>query len=168
MTKRISAGLGVLIALAGCGPQPGNRADIDQNMALPPVRNVTVAESPGSAEQTYIRDHMRLYDLRATYRESMLDGRVPGVTFKIKNEGNRTLHRVTVLVVFKDAQGNSIAEEEFNPVIYSPDGISQDRPLRPGYIWQNEIGRFYMARHVPSEWQSGAAEGRITEIEFGD
>ena len=124
------------------------------------------ATKPSAEEATYIRDNLKLYDLTARYYDTY-DGRKPGVNFKIKNNGNRTLDRVEVRVVFKDAQGNPIAEENYTPVLVSEYNISGDNtPLRPNYIWQNESGKFYVADSVPSEWATGQATATITGIEF--
>lgn len=126
------------------------------------------AESQSMEERAYIRDNLQLYDLDARYFDSMLDGRVPGVDFKIKNSGNRTLNEIKVLIRFLDSKGNAIAEEEYFPVLVSEYNFSGDNsPLRPNYIWQQEQGRFYTAKSVPSEWQSGKVTGKIVDIEFG-
>lgn len=126
------------------------------------------AATPNDAEKTaYIRDHLKVYDLDARYYDSMLDGRVPGVEFKIKNNGSRTLNKVTVRVVFYDAEDKPIAEEEYYPVLVTSSGIGDNTPLRPNYIWQQEQGQFYSAKSVPSEWKTGKATATITEIEFG-
>jgi hypothetical protein len=126
------------------------------------------ADRPTGEEVAYIRQHLRVYDLGARYFDSVLDGRVPGVRFKIKNNGNRTLNRVTVRVVFLDAQGNPIAEEEYNPVLVSQYSIGEDNsPLRPNYIWQQASDRFLTASNVPTEWHAGSARATITDIEFG-
>jgi hypothetical protein len=125
------------------------------------------AGSPDPVEAAYIRDKLRLYDLQARYYESVLDGEVPGVRFKIKNGGDRTLDRVTVRVVFHDAAGVAIAEQEYNPVLVSEYSYGGDnKPLRPNYIWQGDRGEFYSAKDVPSEWAPGKATATITDIEF--
>lgn len=126
------------------------------------------AEGPGPEEAAYIRNNLKLYDLETKYYESMLDGRVPGVDFKIKNNGGRTLNRVKVKVVFQDSQGKPIAEEEYSPVWVVENSYSSDNntPLRPNYIWQNEKDHFYNAKSVPSEWAEGKATATITDIEF--
>jgi len=136
--------------------------------------NANTASSPEStpannAEQTaYIRDHLKIYDLEGSYFDSILDGRVPGVDFKIKNDGNRTLNKVTVRVVFHDAQDKPIAEEEYSPVFVTSSGFGDDnKPLRPNYIWKQEQGKFYTAKSVPSEWKTGNVTAKVTEIEFG-
>lgn len=119
-----------------------------------------------SAEEVaYIAQHLQLYELQARYYDSVLDGRVPGVTFKVKNNGDRTLTMVRVRVVFRDENDQPIAEEEYTPV--SPYSYGGDTVLRPNYIWQNERNRFYTASQVPSEWRSGNAVASIVDIEFG-
>lgn len=123
---------------------------------------------PSAEEVAYIRNNLRLYDVTAKYYESILDGNIPGVDFKIKNNGNRTLNRVKVRVVFHDAEGKPIAEEEYNPVLVIEGGYSMDdnKPLRPNYIWQNEPDKFYTAKSVPSEWQEGKVTATISDVEF--
>lgn len=126
------------------------------------------AAPPGpSAEQQYISESLELYDFQAKYMNAVLDGRVPGVTFKIKNKGDRSLERIKVVVLFKDATGSVIAEEDYTPVLVSQYNLSGDnKPLKPGYIWQQERGRFYTAKSVPTEWKEGAADAQIVEIRF--
>jgi len=120
-----------------------------------------------SAEQQYIAESLELYDFQAKYMNAVLDGRVPGVTFKIKNKGDRSLERIKVVVLFKDATGSVIAEEDYTPVLVSQYNLSGDnKPLKPGYIWQQERGRFYTAKSVPTEWKEGAADAHIVEIRF--
>lgn len=141
--------------------------ELDMN-ATAPGSTAMDSEGPTAEEAAYIKQNLRLYDLEAQYRDSMLDGRVPGVDFKIQNNGNRTLNGVTVRVVFYDAKGNPIAEEEYNPVIVTEYNYSGDNtPLRPHYIWQQERNKFYAAKNVPSEWAEGKVSASITDIEFG-
>lgn len=135
------------------------------NVAEPAV-SATTAKGPSGEEAAYINQNLRLYDLKAKYYDSMLDGRVPGVDFKIQNNGNRTLNNVTVRVVFYDPAGHPISEEEYNPVIVSEYSIGDNTPLRPHYIWQQESDKFYEAKNVPSEWSEGKVSATITDIEF--
>lgn len=148
-------------------PRPSDGA----NSATAPVGlpgPTTGAQGPSREEAAYIAQNLRVYDMDARYYDSVLDGRVPGVRFKIKNNGNRTLNRVTVRVVFFDANNNAIAEEEYNPVLVSSYSVGDDNtPLRPNYIWQQDPSRFMVANNVPSEWQTGRAQATITDIEFG-
>jgi hypothetical protein len=105
--------------------------------------------------------------LKARYYTTYLDEKVPGVEFKIKNKGKRTLKEVEVTVYFKDAKGNVIAEETYHPVFVSEFSFGRkNKPLKPNYIWQLERGKFYKADSVPDEWKEGAVSAKITNIEF--
>lgn len=118
------------------------------------------------AVAAYIAENLELYDVSADYKKSY-SGTVAGVNFKIKNAGERSLDRVEVTVYFKDASGNTIAEEDYHPVLVSEYSISGDnKPLKPGYIWQMEKNKFYSAEQVPSEWKEGSIDASITEIRF--
>ncbi len=114
----------------------------------------------------YIANSLRLYDLEAKFMSSVLDGRIPGVVFKIKNQGDRSLDKIEVTVYFKDSTGDVIAEENFYPVLVSEYSMSDSKPLKPGYVWQMESGKFYSAKSVPNEWQEGRVDAKITDIRF--
>ena len=116
-------------------------------------------------KQSYLAN-VELYDLKTKYYETYLDKRVPGVEFKIKNKGNRTLNKVEVTVYFEDKEGNTIAEENFHPVLVSKYSYRDNKPLKSNYVWQQERGKFYKADSIPSEWIEGAATAKITDIEF--
>lgn len=131
-----------------------------------PIGTASDENSASRAEAAYMENNVEVYDLSARYMESMLDGRVPGVDFKVKNKGRRSLDEVQVTVVFYDKGGNAIAEDVFYPVLVG--GFDSGPPLRPGYIWQQERGSFYSAKSVPTEWEAGKATAKITGIEFSD
>lgn len=122
------------------------------------------ADTIADAKLDYINNLM-LYDCHADYHDSLIDGRVPGVEFKIKNNGNRTLRKVEVTFYFKDSSGQTISEEKYYPVLVTEFG-TDNNPLKPGYIWQVESGHFYAAKKVPSEWQPRNTTAQITDIEF--
>jgi hypothetical protein len=77
----------------------------------------------------------------------------------LRNTGDQSIDKIEITVYFKDDMGRTIAEEQFYPVRIS-------RPLKPGYVWQMERGKFYSAPSVPSEWLEGYFEALITDIEF--
>lgn len=174
----LAAGLTFAIGLAMVGiahlnsAEPfsgGSVAGAASAVAERGAREATARAEANVLEQEkrgYVSENLEVYELEARYMDSILDGRIPGVTFKLKNNGERTLKRVEVTVEFLNAEGRPIAEEVYNPVIAG--GYSADPPLRPGYIWQSERGRFYSAKAVPSEWQSGRARAFITDIEFAE
>ena len=116
-------------------------------------------------KQAYI-DKVKLYDFTAKNFSTYSGGKTPGVTFKIKNDGEKTLTKVKVTVYFKDSSDNIIAEEDYSPVLVSNYSFGDNKPLKSNYIWQMESGKFYTAKSVPSEWQEGNAVAKITDIEF--
>jgi len=145
--------------------------DPSEASSLPSAPSITAtgdATTPSREAATYIAQNLEVYELEAKYFDSMLDGRVPGVTFKVKNNGNRTLNKVAVRVVFYDASGAAIAEEQYYPVLVSEYSFgAANTPLRPNYIAQQDRGQFWTAESVPTEWETGKATATITEIEFG-
>src|SRR5690554_7982235 len=50
---------------------------------------------------------------------TILKENVPAVRVSLKNNGNRSLDKVEVIVYFKDEAGNTIYEENFHPVLVS-------------------------------------------------
>ena len=119
------------------------------------------------AKAAYIYESLELYDLSAKYIETYR-GRVAGVLFKLRNSGETSLDRVEVTVFFKDENGNVITEEDFHPVLVSENSVGDKKPLRPGYIWQMEQGKYYTAKQIPSEWKEGNIEAEITDIRFAE
>ena len=127
---------------------------------------VVVSDTKSDQQEVdYIRDNLTIYDTTAKYYNSLLDGRIPGVEFKIKNNGNRTLSEVDVRVEFLDSAGKPIAEETYYPVL-AQSYTGDSTPLRPNYIWKQEQGQFYSAKSVPDEWDTGSVRTTISDIEF--
>lgn len=119
-------------------------------------------------KQAYI-GNVELYDLKAKYYTTFLEDRVPGVEFKLKNLGDRTLKKVEVTVYFMDETGAIIFEEDYHPVLVTKYSFGDNnKPLKPNYIWQHEQGKFYKADSVPNEWKEGSVSAKITDIELGD
>ncbi len=142
----------------------GGKSEDESERTEQKTKTATAESDPAIA--TYIANSLELYDLSADYKESY-SGTVPGVTFKIKNVGDRSLDKVEVTIYFKDSSGNTIAEEDYHPVLVSNYSMSgNNTPLKPGYIWQMERNKFYSAKQVPSEWKEGSIDAAITEIRF--
>lgn len=110
-------------------------------------------------------DKVRLYDFSAKYYETFTDEKTPGVNFKLENQGDSTLSYVKVTAYFKDENDNTIYEEDFVPVNTSAI-MSDSKPLKPNYIWEMEGSKFLSAESVPSKWQEGNVEAKITDIKF--
>ena len=121
-----------------------------------------------AAKQDYIKN-VSLYDLESKFYTTFSNTKVPGVKFKIKNNGDRLLREVEVTVYFKNAGGTVIAEERYRPVLAMKKSYSGDQViLKKNYIWQMEEGNFYKADAVPTEWKEGAVEAKVTNIKFAE
>lgn len=132
-----------------------------------PTPEKEAAATGSSPEQMYIQQYLEVYDLKAAYMNAVVGGRIPGVVFKLKNNGERIVDEIKVVVFFRNATGSVIAEQEYLPVYGRELGLSGGgNSLKPGYIWQMEQGKFFKAGSVPNEWQEGLAEARITQIRF--
>ncbi len=141
--------------------------DPDLAAAAQRVEELTELVAKKRAAEAYI-PNVKLYDVTAKFWRTY-SGREPGVEFKLKNEGDRTLDRVEVTVYFHDDSGAVIHEATYNPVLVTEFAFGRDnKPLRPGYVWRHERGRFYKAASVPSEWKVGAVEAKVTAVEFAD
>lgn len=120
------------------------------------------------AEQQALQDYIpnvEIIDFNARYFDSYLYGKVPGVQFGVRNNGNKSLKRVEIIVYFYDDNGNAIYEENYVPISeYSYDGLSE---LKPNYIERMEKDKFYRVEGLGAEW-SGKAKAVISEIEFSE
>jgi len=112
--------------------------------------------------------HVALYDLEAKFYKTFSERTVPGVKFKLKNNGDRLLREVEVTVYFKDGSGTVIAEERYHPVMGMNESHSGNQVLKKNYIWQMEEGNFYKADGVPTEWREGAVDAKITNLKFAE
>jgi hypothetical protein len=130
-----------------------------------PTVDVEAQNAKRNDKLQYIAN-IELYDFKAAYMDSVLQKHLPGVEFKLKNKGTKTIKEIKVTVYFKDKDGNVIHEENFYPVhaaSFKPSG-----PLKAGYIWQMERGHFYTAKNVPSEWKQGNAVASVTDLEIDE
>ena len=151
----------------------GEVVDAERGKAREKIKKTTEEAEKASQKakeekrkQAYIQ-HVKLYGVEADIYDTYREKKVPGVKFKLKNEGNQTLKSVKVTVYFKDAKGKVIHEENFYP-ISSLSWSTNSGPLKPGYIWQLERGKFYKVESIPTEWKNGSADAQITDIEFAE
>jgi hypothetical protein len=129
------------------------------------VRNQIEGEK---LKQDYLKN-LTLYELKSAYYKTYLEENVPGVSLKIKNNGNKTLKRIQVTVYFKNKDGIIVFEEKFHPVVERKYSLNENNgPLKPNYIWSMGVGRFYKSESVPSEWKEGSVSARVTDIEFAE
>ena len=143
--------------------------ELDSNMiiAIHGIKDTEQEIKEYAEKQEYIKN-VSLYDLEAKFYTTFSNTKVPGVKFKIKNNGDRLLREVEVTVYFKNANGTVIAEERYQPVLTMNKSYSGQVILKRNYIWQMEEGNFYKAEGVPTEWKEGAVEAKVTNIKFAE
>lgn len=145
------------------------RERIEQERVLQEQQRAEAEQAEKERQASYIADHLDLYDVEASYMDSLRDGKIPGVLFKLKNTGDAPLDMVEVTFYFKDDSGSIIAEEDFHPVLVSSYSyLGKNDPLKAGYVWQMEKGKFYTAKSVPSEWVEGSVEAKVTDVRFSE
>ena len=165
-------GVGICIAafilpiLSTGGTSAAITKAVDKTSKQVAAQQGSQGDGEAKAKAAYIQEHLVLYDVQARYMDSALDGKVPGVFFKLRNTGDRGLDMVKVTVLFKDASGAVIHDEDYHPVLVSDFSLGDNKPLKAGYVWQMENGKFYEAKSVPSEWKEGSVEAKITDIQF--
>ena len=144
---------------------PGDAVKEEREKGREELAETETKAEKAQRKEAYLK-RLKLYDFETGLHDTYVDKRVPGVKFKIKNEGDLTLSRAEVTVYFKDATGKTIHEESFVPVSVKSFRADNRGPLRTGYIWEPERGTFYTAKTVPPEWRPGTAEARITDLDF--
>lgn len=113
-------------------------------------------------------DKIELTAFEARRIDTYSDKRVPAIRFGLKNRGDRSLDKVKVVVYFQDKNGATIFEEDFHPILVSTYSIRDNKPLKPGYTWEMERGKFYTIDSQLSEWATGKAVAKIVDIAFSD
>ena len=112
---------------------------------------------------------VELYAFEASMIDTFLEKRIAATRFKLKNNGDRTLTEVEVTVYLKDAQEKVIFEKVFRPVFVTRISFTSDnKPLKPNYIWEIENENWFTMKSAPSEWQVGNAEARVTNIKLAE
>lgn len=109
--------------------------------------------------------NISIYDFNSQYYETYFEGNIPGITFKIKNMTSKELTLIETTVSFKDSTGTVICEEKYYPV-NTNNLFGNSDSLKPNHIWQLDRGYYYKAESVPSEWQEGSAEIKVTNVEY--
>lgn len=163
----------VLLSAQG-SDAPAASAVADAPDALAPSaapERTAATESPAEAEPSTppVATSARgidVYALKAGHYHTALGRTVPGVEFKLRNRSPDTVALVAVTVYFQDRHGRTISEETYYPVRSDGAGFLNTPPLKPGYLWQLERGKFFLAEAVPSEWQRGAVTAAITQLRF--
>ncbi len=116
-------------------------------------------------KQAYMKK-ITIFALKAR-RYDTFGGELPGVRFKLKNEGDRALKRVAVTVSFEDESAAVLARKNCNAVfVHATSTGPYGKPLEPGQEWGHPSDRFCSAKSVPANWLEGEASARVSDLEF--
>ena len=89
-----------------------------------------------------------------------------GVFGEVKNNGNRTLKEVEIIIYCLDKRGQPIFEKTYHPVYVSESSFSfgnEDKPLKPNYSAKFGCN----LDDAPSEWVN-KVQVKVINIEFAD
>lgn len=130
------------------------------------IEKTTKAMEEFTEKMSYM-NKVEITEFVAQRIDTYLKKDVPAVRISLKNNGDRSLDKVKVVVYFKDKDGNTIFEEDYHPVLVSKYSFSSDnKPLKPGYVKEMEKGKYYTLKSALSDWQEGKATAKIVDIEF--
>lgn len=123
-------------------------------------------EEASKAKEEALAYHSNLdIEIAVEYYEDTAYGRSVRIKGKVKNNGDRTVTIITMVIYLKDAQDNRIADHSYSPV--SKYSIRDKRPLKPNYS-KNFQWRWIFPLDDWAEWAEGSFDYEITEIKLGE
>lgn len=131
------------------------------------VQDATTGKQSFVEKMGYI-DNVEVTEFKAERIDTFLKKNVPAVRLSLKNNGDRSLDKVEVVVYFKDASGQVIFEEKFKPVWVSEYNFRDSKPLKAGYVHEMEQGKYHIVESALSEWEEGSATVKIVDIGFSE
>lgn len=144
----------------------------DMEKARDGLANAEIGLSDLYDKAVYIRENMELLDFEAKdYQgpEDILP--VPGITFKLRNNGDKVLDKIWVRVTFLDSLGRDVSSERMEP-LHDFWTKGQERVLRPGETWEFSENSYYRSTVTTpgwrNNWKSGQARAEIINIVFTD
>jgi hypothetical protein len=130
------------------------------------IEKTTKAMEEFTEKMNYM-DKVEITEFLAQRIDTYLKKDIPAVRISLKNNGDRSLDKVKVIVYFKDKDDNTIFEEDYHPVLVSKYSFSGDnKPLKPGYVKEMEKGKYHTLKSALSDWQEGKATAKVADIEF--
>lgn len=84
-----------------------------------------------------------------------------GIFGEVKNIGDRTLRKVEITIYCKDAEGKTVFEKQYDPVLVTKLSLGDNNPLKPGYARQFGV----RLSDAPSDW-SKKVDVKVSTVEF--
>lgn len=133
----------------------------EENESDTPINNTTKSDD----KVEYIRNFLSLESANVKICEGY-SGKEAGIeNISIKNNGNKSIEKLTVTVYFQDENGKDIAEDSFLVIgdRYENTGI-----LKANYSWKMETNKYYAMKNLSDEIDITRNRVEISEIEFGE
>jgi hypothetical protein len=132
------------------------------------IKNTKKAMQEFTEKMGYI-DNVEITEFTAKRIDTYTENGIPAVRISLKNKGDRSLDMVKVIIYFQDKGGQTIFEEHFTPVLVSDYSFSDNnKPLKPGYVYEMEMDKFLTIESELSEWAEGKAIAKVVDIKFSE
>ncbi|WP_394222738.1 DUF6694 family lipoprotein [Alteromonas gracilis] len=118
------------------------------------------------AEKMEYMDNVEITEFVAKRIDTFSNKDVPAIRVSLKNNGERSLDKVKVTVYFQNKNGDTIFEESFNPVLVGSYSIRNSKPLKAGYVYEMENGKYFTVKSKLSEWDESKTVIKIVDIAF--
>ena len=83
---------------------------------------------------------------------------------KVKNNGDKSITKMTITIYFKDNDGNTIGENNIN--IGISDIYNTISALKPNYEWSSETDKYYQLKNLSDTINPTQNEIKITKVTF--
>lgn len=128
------------------------------------IEETTEAMREFTEKMAYM-DKVEITEFQAKRIDTYAEKGIPAVRLSLRNNGDRSLDRVKIVVYFKDKKENVIFEEDYLPVLVNK-YVRGNKPLKPGYVQEMGKGKYYTIDSVLSDWQEGNAFAKVVDIGF--
>ncbi len=136
-----------------------------KELAMDGIKDTRTALKAFTEKMEYI-DKVAITEFEAKRIDTYSDEDVPAIRVSLKNKGDRSLDKVKVIVYFQNKNGDTIFEESFHPVLVSNYSIRNSKPLKAGYVYEMEDGRYFTVKSKLSEWDESKTIIKIVDIAF--
>lgn len=130
------------------------------------IEKTTKAMNEFTEKMNYI-DKVTITEFSAKRIDTYSKKEMPAVRISLKNNGDKSLDKVKVIVYFQDKNGDTIFEEDYFPILVNKYSYgSGSKPLKPGYIKEMDEGKYYTLDSTLSDWVEGKSIAKVVDIEF--
>jgi hypothetical protein len=111
---------------------------------------------------------LEISDLFADRVEMVGGHKLPGISFRLRNNSDATFSSVKVKLSFFDKRQRLVHETYFHPVHDNTNFSYAIDELAPNEIWQMSNSRFYTPSNIPNHWESGNATVEVVDVALAD